>query len=226
MTEKQIKQIVEKEKVIAIVRGIDADKCLKVADALYAGGIRMMEVTFNAKAPQTDEQVAACIRTLSEKYQGRMLVGAGTVLNAKQVALTAAAGGKYIISPNIDRAVISRTKQAHMLSMPGALSPSEIVAAHEAGADFVKVFPVSQMGPGYIKAITAPLSHIKLLAVGGVNEKNLEEYLSAGMCGAGIGGNLANRKWIEAGAFDRITDVARELTEIAKRYSLDKENDL
>lgn len=218
MTEEQIIQIVEKLKVIAIVRGVDADKCLEVADALYAGGIRMMEITFNAKEPQKDERVADCIRTLGEKHQGRMLVGAGTVLNVKQVELTAAAGGKFIISPNVDRAVIGMTKQKHMLSMPGALTPSEIVAAHEAGADFVKVFPVSQMGPGYIKAITAPLSHIKLLAVGGVNEKNLEEYLSAGMCGAGIGGNLANRKWIEAGEFDRITNVARELTEITNRY--------
>ena len=96
-----------------------------------------------------------------------------------------------------------------MVSIPGALTPTEIMTAHRCGADFVKLFPVDQLGIPYIKSVTAPISHVKLLAVGGVNETNVAGYLNAGLWGAGIGGTLANRKWIEAGEYHRITETAR-----------------
>jgi len=98
-----------------------------------------------------------------------------------------------------------------MVSIPGALTPTEIMTAHRCGADFVKLFPVAQLGIPYVKAITAPISHVKLLAVGGVNETNIADYLSAGLRGAGIGGNLANKKWIEAGEYHRITETAQAI---------------
>ena len=103
-----------------------------------------------------------------------------------------------------------------MVSMPGAMTPTEIVTAHDAGAEFVKLFPAADLGAGYVKAVRAPLSHIKLLAVGGVSEKNFADFLKAGVVGAGVGGNLANRTWIENGEFDKITEVARQLVEIAR----------
>jgi 2-dehydro-3-deoxyphosphogluconate aldolase/(4S)-4-hydroxy-2-oxoglutarate aldolase len=216
MTQQEITQRVLEEKVIAIVRGVETAQCIKVAEALYAGGIRLMEVPFNAKDPAGDETTAACIAALVEKYGETMLVGAGTVLNTRQVELTAKAGGSYIIAPNVDVDVIRRTVELGMVSMPGAMTPTEIMTAHQAGAGFVKLFPAANLGMDYVKAIRAPLSQVKLLAVGGVSEKNFAGFLKVGMVGAGVGGNLANKTWIENGEFDKITEVARQLVEIAK----------
>lgn len=212
----QIVEIIEKEKVIAIVRGVGKEACLKVSEALYAGGIRLMEVPFNAKDPSSDEATVDIIATLVKMYDGKMLIGSGTVLNNRQVDLTAEAGGSYIISPNMNVDVIRHTVERGLVSIPGVLTPTEMQTAHEAGASFAKVFPAGEMGTGYIKAIRAPLSHIKIMAVGGVSEKNFADFLKAGVVGAGVGGNLANKTWIENGEFDKITDVARQLADIAK----------
>lgn len=218
MRREELYEFVEREKVIAIVRGVAPEKCIRVAEALYEGGIRMMEITFNAKAPETDEQIAQCIAAVNQHFLGEMLVGAGTVLNVRQVELTAKVGGSYTISPNVNEDVIRKSNELGMLSMPGALTPTEITTAHEAGASFVKLFPVANLGSAYVKAVRAPLGHVKMLAVGGINEKNFEEFLQAGVCGAGVGGNLANKAWIDAGEYYKITKVAWQLTEIAKRY--------
>ena len=202
---------IQKEKVIAIVRGAGAEQCLRVAQALYDGGIRLMEITYNQKSPETFAATAATIAALSGAFEGRMLIGAGTVTTPELVDLTADAGGKFIISPDCYPEVIRRTLERNMVSIPGALTPTEIMTAHRCGADFVKLFPVSQLGVPYVKAITAPISHVKLLAVGGVNENNITDYLNAGLSGAGIGGNLANKKWIEAGEYFRITETAHKI---------------
>ena len=130
--------------------------------------------------------------------------------------LAAKAGAKYIISPDVNVEVIRRTRELGLVSMPGAMTPSEVMTAHNAGADYVKLFPAGELGTSYVKAIRAPISHVKLLAVGGINEKNVADYMAAGMCGAGVGDNLANKKWIEAGEFHKITETARELLAAAK----------
>lgn len=210
MRQYTIEQI-EKEKVIAIVRGADATQCMKVGEALYEGGIRLMEITYNQKAPESFQATADTIAALVKEFEGRMLIGAGTVTTPQLVDMTADAGGKFIISPDCYPEVIRRTLERGLVSIPGALTPTEIMTAHRCGADFVKLFPVGQMGIPYVKAVTAPISHVKLLAVGGVNETNIADYLSAGLWGAGIGGNLANRKWIEAGEYHRITETARNI---------------
>ena len=98
-----------------------------------------------------------------------------------------------------------------MVSMPGALTPSEIQTAHRAGADFVKIFPITTMGPKYLKAVKAPLSHVKLLAVGGIDENNAAEYIKAGAAGLGVGGKLVNSSYIENGEFDKLTETAKKL---------------
>ena len=212
----QVIHIVEEEKIIAIVRGIDAEKCMKVADALYEGGIRLMEITFDQKNPDSFPVTANAIAEIGAKYQGRILVGAGTVTTPELVELAAKAGAKYIISPDVNVEVIRRTRELGLVSMPGAMTPSEVMTAHNAGADYVKLFPAGELGTSYVKAIRAPISHVKLLAVGGINEKNVADFMAAGMCGAGVGGNLANKKWIEAGEFHKITETARELLAAAK----------
>lgn len=207
---------VETEKIIAIVRGADPEQCLKVAQALYDGGIRLMEITYNQKDPAFWQTTADTIAAIAREFQGRMLVGAGTVTSPELVELTHKAGGMFIIAPDCNEAVIRRTLELGLVSMPGGLTPTEVLAAHRAGADFVKLFPIGNLGVGYAKAIMAPISHVKLLAVGGVNETNVADFLKAGMAGAGIGGNLANKKWIEAGEYHRITETARKLVEAVK----------
>ena len=214
----QVLQCVDRYKIIAIVRGADPAQCFAVAKALYAGGIRLMEVTYDQKKPETWQATADAIGALAKEYEGKMFIGAGTVTSPELVEMTAKAGGTFIISPDTDVDVIRRTRELGLVSMPGALTPSEIKTAHNAGADYVKVFPLGSMGPGYLKAIRAPLSHIKMTAVGGINEKNLRDYLEAGACGAGIGGNLANKKWIENGEFDKITEVAKELVRVVNEF--------
>ena len=217
MRQYTIEQI-EKEKVIAIIRGADADQCMKVAEALYEGGIRLMEITYNQKAPESFRTTTATIGALAKAFEGRMLIGAGTVTTEELVDMTADAGGRFIISPDCYPDVIRRTRERNMVSIPGALTPTEIMTAHRSGADFVKLFPVAQLGIPYVKAVTAPISHVKLLAVGGVNETNIADYLNAGLWGAGIGGNLANKKWIEAGEYHRITETAQAIVSQVQQF--------
>ena len=131
----------------------------------------------------------------------------------KRQDLACEAGAKYIITPNVNTDVIRYANSLGMVTMPGAFTPSEIEEAHRAGADFVKVFPAGQLGTDYIRAIKAPLNHIALLAVGGVNENNLKDFLNAGVVGFGIGGNLVNQEWIKNGQFDRIAELARTYVE-------------
>lgn len=200
---------VEKEKVIVIVRGVAKEKLIPLADAMYDGGIRLLEITYDATGKTSDEETAENIAMLAKEFEGRMLIGAGTVLKESQVGLTAKAGGKFIISPDTNKAVIEKTRALGLVSMPGALTPTEIADAHRYGADFVKLFPVSTFGTEYVKAVKAPLSHIKLLAVGGVDENNIKDYAKAGACGFGIGSNIVNKKYIEEGNFDKITELAR-----------------
>lgn len=204
---------VKKRKIIAIVRGLAPEYMLKLAKALYDGGIDLMEVTFHQAKPETWKDTAAAIKAIGEQMKGKMLVGAGTVITEEQLRMALDAGAKYIITPNTNPELIAKVKQAGVCSFPGAMTPSEIVTAYKAGADAVKVFPAGTLGVAYLKAVLAPLSNIPLMAVGGVNEKNTAEFLSAGCCGVGVGGNLVNKEWIEAGQWDRITALAKEYRE-------------
>lgn len=215
MRDRVIKLILE-EKLIAIVRGAEPEQCEAVAKALYAGGIRLMEITYNQNAPETWQATADAIGALAKEYEGRMFVGAGTVTSPALVEMTAKAGGAFIISPDTDVEVIRKTRELGLVSMPGAMTPSEIKIAHNAGADFVKLFPVGSLGAGYLKAVKAPLSHIKMMAVGGVNEENAAEFLKAGAVGLGVGGNLAKKAWIEAGEYDRLTAAAKAMVEAVR----------
>ena len=139
-----------------------------------------------------------------------MEIGAGTVTEAEQVALTKEAGGTFIISPNTDERVIRRTAELGLVSIPGALTPTEIAAAHSYGADFVKLFPIGSFGTGYVKAVSAPLGNVPLLAVGGVDLNNVREYMKSGIVGVGIGSNIIRKDLLEEEKFDEISELARE----------------
>ncbi|MBE7037342.1 MAG: bifunctional 4-hydroxy-2-oxoglutarate aldolase/2-dehydro-3-deoxy-phosphogluconate aldolase [Ruminococcaceae bacterium] len=209
MREKVIEAI-EKEKIVVIVRGVESKKLIPLAKAMYDGGIRLLEITYSANGSVSDEETAKNIEILSKEFEGKMYIGAGTVLTKKQVELTKNAGGKFIISPDTNKEVIEKTVELGLVSMPGALTPSEIQSAHIYGADFVKLFPVSNFGIGYVKAVKAPLSHIKMLAVGGVDENNMTDYLKAGISGFGIGTNIVNKKLVDEEKFDEITLLAKK----------------
>ena len=203
-------EYVQQRKIVAIVRGLKPEYIVRLGHAFEEGGIGLMEVTYDQKAPETWKNTAAAIEAVEKEFGDRVLVGAGTVITPEQVSMTYNAGGHYLVTPTTQPEIIRMGKALGMGLYPGAFSPSEILEAWNAGADAVKVFPAGSLGPGYIKALRAPLGHIPLMAVGGVNEKNAAEYMKAGCVGIGAGGNLVNREWIENGEWDKVTALARE----------------
>jgi len=214
----EIIKVVEDKKIIVIVRGVEKEKLVPLVQALYNGGIRLVEVTYSANGKVKDEETAEMIKMLADKFNGKMFIGAGTVLTEKQVELTQKAGGTFIISPDVSEEVIKKTVELGMVSMPGALTPTEIRTAVRAGADFVKLFPIANFGASYVKAIRAPLSNVKLLAVGGIHDKNMAEFYSAGVCGFGIGTNITDKNMIESGDFDGIEKLARKYVELCESF--------
>jgi 2-dehydro-3-deoxyphosphogluconate aldolase/(4S)-4-hydroxy-2-oxoglutarate aldolase len=215
MREAIIQSVLE-NKLIAIVRGVYGEDCVSLAKALCAGGIKLLEVTFDQSNEALWEKTADTIRMLNRQLGDQMTFGAGTVTSVELVNIAKDAGAQFIVSPDCDPAVIRATVDAGMVSMPGALTPTEVLQAHKAGADFVKLFPAGNLGPGYLKSVAAPINHVKLLAVGGVNENNIKDFLNAGAVGAGIGGNLVNKTWIAEGKFQEITALAKALTDVVQ----------
>jgi len=209
-----IREILGK-KIIAIVRGLPETQAVPLAGALLAGGIGLIEVTFNQAAPESFQATARAISAIREACGDQMRVGAGTVMTPAQLRMAYDAGAEFIISPNVDAAVISETRTLDLVSLPGCMTPTECAAAHGYGADFIKIFPAGVLGPGYFKALLAPLSNLKFLAVGGVDCANIPDFLRAGALGFGVGGNLVNKDWVAAGRFDLITAAAREYTRAA-----------
>ena len=213
LNREEIIQDVEKNKIIAILRGFNREQLIATVEAMEKGGIRMVEVTFDQTGTISDETTAANIRLLKEKFAGRVRVGAGTVMTEQQVEYAYQAGAEFIISPDCYEPVIRKTRELGMVSMPGALTPTEAANAHRYGADFVKLFPNSEMKISYFKALSAPLAHIKFLAVGGVDAQNLKEYLAAGAKGVGVATAIANCKEILAGDYAAITERAKAFTQ-------------
>ncbi len=203
---------VEKNKIIVIMRGFTTQQLIESVDAMEKGGIRLVEVTFDQTGAVSDEETAANIRALKERFQGKMRIGAGTVMTEKQVELAYEAGAEFIISPDCYEQVIKKTRELGMVSMPGVFTPSEAANAHRFGADFAKLFPNSEVKLSYLKALAVPLSHIKFLAVGGVNHENMKDYFAAGAKGIGVATAIADKKAIFAGDYEEITRRARLFT--------------
>ena len=202
-------EYVQQRKVVAIVRGMVPEYIVRLGHAFEEGGIGLMEVTYNQRAPETWKDTAKAIEAVEKEFGDRLLVGAGTVIKLEQVRMTYEAGGHYLVTPATQPEIIRAGKALGLGLYPGAFSATEILTAWEAGADAVKVFPAGSLGSGYIKALKAPLNHIPLMAVGGVNDKNAGEFIKAGCVGVGVGGNLVNKEWIENGEWGRITDLAK-----------------
>ena len=214
MIDSIVKEI-EKNKIIAIIRDVDKEKIIPLVAALIDGGVYFIETTFTQGSD--DLETYQKIKILTDTFKGKAYIGAGTVLTERQVEIVKEAGGKFIISPNVDEAVIKKTKELGLISMPGALTPTEIVTAVSYGADFVKLFPASNMGAGYIKAIKEPLSKVKLLVVGGINTENIKEFLKIGVCGFGIGSNIIDKKMLVEDDYAGITVLAKKYVECVKK---------
>lgn len=209
----EIENAVREKRIVAIIRGFAPETCLRLAEAYARGGIGLVEVTFSQKTPETWKDTAAAIAAIRERFAGNVRVGAGTVLTEEQLSMCEQAGGEYMITPNVKPDLIRECVRRGLVAMPGALTPSEAVDAWEAGASFVKIFPAGSLGPSYVKAIRAPLSHIPFLAVGGIGPDNIADFMKAGCVGAGVGGNLTNKEWIAAGEWNKIEEAARKLVE-------------
>ena len=187
--------------VVAIMRHTEASLAIEAADALLRGGIDVVEVTLNTAG------ATAMIRELSRHFGERMLVGAGTVLSPAAVDEALEAGARFIVAPNTDVRVITACGERGVPVVPGAFTPTEVVAAWEAGADLVKVFPVSSVGPRYIRDLRGPLPDIPLVPTGGVTMDNTAEYIRAGAAAVGGGSDL-----VDKGVVDR-----RDFAELERR---------
>ncbi len=196
------------EGLICIFRGIPKDKIAKVAKAVYDGGVRLVEVAFNPAEENTAETTADYIKTIINEVP-ELTVGAGTVVNTDLVRTAYDAGAKFIFSPNLNLEVVKLTKKLGMISIPGAFTPSECAAAYDAGADIVKLFPITINDIGYVKNIARPLNYIPFICVGGTNENTIEAFFEAGAVGVGTGLSILKPDLIEAEDYAAITEMAK-----------------
>ena len=213
LNREEIIKDIEKNKIIVIMRGFTEEQLINSVDAMEKGGIRLVEVTFDQAKTVSDEATAANIRALKNHFDGKVRIGAGTVMTEEQVELAYKAGAEFIISPDCYEGVIRKTRELGMVSIPGVFTPTEAANAHRYGADFAKLFPNSEVKISYLKALAVPLSHIKFLAVGGVNSDNMKEYLDAGAKGIGIATAIADKKSIFNGDYAEITRRAKLFTD-------------
>ena len=203
-----LSQILE-HKIVAIIRGMLPNDVLNTAKALSEGGVKIIEVTLNSP------DALSVIENLSHTWDGKILIGAGTVLNTTDAKNAIAAGAKFLISPALDIEVIKAAKDAGVVSIPGAFTPTEILIAFRNGADIVKVFPA--LNPDYIKNILAPLNHIPVMPTGGINLDNIKEFNRTGAVAFGIGSSLVGKKTIVDEAYlQNVTAKASKFIEAVK----------
>lgn len=211
----EVIEFICKHKVVVICRGLYGKELIETIGALHKGGVRVVEVTFDQADPNAIEKTSSAIRTIRENYPD-MKVGAGTVTCVAHVEATKAAGGEFCLSPDVNVEVIQATKESGLISIPGAMTPTEVLTAHHAGADMVKIFPAGYLGLSYLKDIKGPINHVKFLAAAGVKEENFKEYLEAGYSAAGISTRLIDKKVIAEKNFEELTRRASVFTEIAQ----------
>ncbi|MBN1400092.1 MAG: bifunctional 4-hydroxy-2-oxoglutarate aldolase/2-dehydro-3-deoxy-phosphogluconate aldolase [Anaerolineae bacterium] len=196
--------------VVAIVRLNSSENLMRVAEAIAAGGVRHIEFTM------TTPGALSIIEEASARFGDEIVMGAGTVLDAESARAAILAGARFIVAPNFNPAVIEICNRYSAVSMPGALTPTEILQAWECGSDVVKVFPVDLLGPPYIRALLAPLPQVRLAPVGGVGPDNIADYMRAGAVCAGIGSSLVNSRLIADKDWAALTARAKALIEGVK----------
>ena len=198
--------------IVAVVRSESSASLVKVVQALAEGGVTAAEITF------TVPDAVEVIRQVRREVGDAVVLGAGTVLDPETARAALLAGAEYIVAPIVNLDVIRLCRRYDKVVMPGAFTPTEVVAAWEAGADVVKVFPADVGGPPYLKALRGPLPQVRLMPTGGVDLTTAEAFLKAGACCLGVGGALVDPKSIAANDFNRIRDLASQYAEIVRRW--------
>ena len=197
--------------IVAVVRTPSPDTAQRAVEACIAGGLNTVEVTF------TVPNAVDVIKALAASVGSDVILGAGTVTDAQKAKMAIEAGARFIVAPNTDPDTIRMAASLDAVTIPGALTPTEVVIALNAGADAVKIFPASAFGPSYIKAIRGPLPDVKFVPTGGINLENIPAYVKAGAAMFGIGGNLVDLELIKAGNYGAIADRARAYVETVQR---------
>jgi 2-dehydro-3-deoxyphosphogluconate aldolase/(4S)-4-hydroxy-2-oxoglutarate aldolase len=198
--------------IIAVVRAESGESLVKVVRALAEGGVTAAEITF------TVPDAIDVIRQVRKEVGDAVALGAGTVLDAETARVALLAGAEYIVAPTVNLEVIKLCRRYDKAVMPGAFTPTEVLAAWEAGADIVKIFPADVGGAAYLKALRGPLPQVRVMPTGGVDLSTAEGFLKAGACCLGVGGSLVEPRAVAAGDFGRIRDLASQYAAIVRRF--------
>jgi 2-dehydro-3-deoxyphosphogluconate aldolase / (4S)-4-hydroxy-2-oxoglutarate aldolase len=207
--EQQLRQVLDCG-IVAVVRSRDSLQLVEVAKALVEGGVGVIEITMSVP------DALDVLRQVRKALGDRILLGAGTILDTETARAAMLAGAEFLVAPTLNLDVIRLCQRYDKLVMPGAFTPTEILTAWEAGADVVKVFPADVVGPAFFRAVRAPLPQVKLMPTGGVDLTTAADFLKAGACCLGVGGQLVEPKAVAERNFDRIRDLARQYVAIVR----------
>ncbi|MFN7997830.1 MAG: bifunctional 4-hydroxy-2-oxoglutarate aldolase/2-dehydro-3-deoxy-phosphogluconate aldolase [Bryobacteraceae bacterium] len=212
MTQKEILSQITEIGIVPIVRTSSAESAIKAVEAIYRGGVRAAEITMTVPG------AVRALEKVADQFGGKIVLGAGTVLDPETARICMLAGAEFFVTPSLRLTTIEMAKRYSKVICPGAMTPTEVVTAWEAGADVVKIFPAGNIGgPKYIKALKGPFPQIEMIPTGGVNLETAGEFLKAGACAVAVGGELVDAKLIKEGRYDLIEDRARQyLAAIAK----------
>src|SRR5438270_9427265 len=205
--ESQLRQVLDCG-IVAVVRSPDSQQLVEVARALADGGVTVVEITMSVP------NALDVVRQVRQALGDRLLLGAGTILDPETARAALLAGAEFLVAPTLNLDVIRLCQRYDKLVMPGCFTPTEVLAAWEAGADVVKVFPADVVGPAFFKALRGPLPQVRLMPTGGVDLATAAEFLKAGAACLGVGGQLVEPKAVAAGDFARITQLAKQYVEI------------
>jgi 2-dehydro-3-deoxyphosphogluconate aldolase/(4S)-4-hydroxy-2-oxoglutarate aldolase len=209
---KEVQERLEAAGIIPVLRARSAKEALGVVEAMVAGGVTVIEVTMTVPG------AIDVLKELKRSYGSKLLLGSGTVTDAAECAATIEAGAEFVVSPSLHMDVIAETKKRDKVSLPGALTPTEVITAWRAGADFVKVFPCSAMGgASYLKSLKAPFPYLRLVPTGGVTLQTAASFLEAGASALGVGADLVNLQALADGKPEIITNTARGYIEVIAR---------
>jgi len=208
----EINSVLTRPGIIAVVRTDQAAQVPAICEALLAGGVIAHEITF------TVPRALESIREASRRFGSTALIGAGTVLNAETCRAAIDAGAEFVVSPITKIEIAQAAHDADKPVMLGAYTPTEAQAAHEAGADFIKIFPADKLGPSYIKSVRAPLPHLKIVPTGGVDLNTAADFLKAGCAALGVGGSLLTAEILRTNNWLELTRVARAFVDIAENF--------
>src|SRR2546423_9541295 len=212
MTKSEVVRQIRETAVIPVVRANSADEAMRAIDAIREGGIAILEITMTVPG------AVKVIEEVSARYGNDTLVGAGTVLDPETAQVCIAAGARFVVSPSLNLETIAFCRGQDVVVVPGALTPTEVVQAWSAGADFVKVFPAGAVGgASYIKALKAPLPQVELVPTGGVSLKTAADFIRAGAAAVGVGTDLVDIKAIREGQASLITERAKQFVEIVRQ---------